>query len=270
MSTRFYFDRTNINTSARPAIHADWDASGSYITYASLRTDYAGYAANTDDDAGHQKNESTNPWNGILVQAFLPNLAAQTISGTVKGQFRAYENAGTMDCMMQGCIRVLSRDGLTVRGTLIGMKSTSAISGSAGADGYELNAGAFTNRKFPSGWSGSGDTVTSVTAQAGDMLVVEIGFRSFTSVTGGTAYIRRNFGGTTDLPEDETTTTSGYNNWIEFSANIAYNGDTTAVEGAAVSRYPAALSVPRPPAPFEKARFTPTRGQLWPRGSRPN
>jgi hypothetical protein len=84
--------------------------------------------------------------------------------------------------------------------------------------GTEFAAGTATNSRIPAAASG---TLTSVTAQAGDFLVVEIGFISAPNgVTSVVTFQWHDDTSTGDLPEDETTTDTTLAPWLEFSQTL--------------------------------------------------
>lgn len=158
---------------------------------------------------------STSNFNLLGRQYVSDAIQAGDITGTVKGILRALENVATENAMPQILIRVFSNDGSTSRGTLINFDN------SALSNEYVT---ALTNRKFPKGWTGSGVTVTTVTAQANDRIVIEFGSRA---LVGGEGTSSLNFGdtGATDCTEDETGTAANVG-WIEFSADLFAAGDT--------------------------------------------
>lgn len=269
MATRLQFQNgsTLLGYAQRPTPDAGWTLT-TRTQYTLRENPGSGgvvYASITDFGTGMSKSVATNPSNILAMQAILPNLRAQTITGNVKGQAKFDESAAALDASVQTCIRVLSRDGTTVRGTLLSLDTTGAISGTAGTAGYEISTST-TNRKVPTGWSGSGAALTSVTSQNGDMLVVEIGIRAFTAATGGTATFTTNFGQTTDLAEDETSTNTN-NSWIEFSNNISYGVANTRL-GGVLANGQRVTTVSKIQA-TDVQRMRPRRGQLWPRGGRP-
>lgn len=138
-------------------------------------------------------------------------IGAQTITGTVKGQIRALESGSSGDQRAQMLVKVVSNDGSTSRGTLLAF-DTSALSN-------EFPTSGVTNRKFPKGSSGA--TLSSVTAQNNDRIVIELGFRKGdTSSTNFASTLVFGDNNASDLPEDETTTTAN-NPWIEFSMSFA-------------------------------------------------
>jgi hypothetical protein len=143
----------------------------------------------------------------LLGQWVSDPIAEQTISGTVTGRFRAREVSSSLNARAQIVIRVVSGDGQTVRGTLLA-SDTAALSSEF------TTSGTGENRKFPR----TDDTaLTSVDAEAGDRIVVEVGYRADSVASFG--HIMTGFEpDVIDLPEDETATTG--NPWLEFSAAI--------------------------------------------------
>ena len=109
-------------------------------------------------------------------------------------------------------IRIFSRDGTTLRATLLAL----AHYGPATTEWPFV--GTLVNRKLA-----DGDVLTgSYTTVAGDRLVLEIGGQ--VSSAGGssvTGQQRLESAQTTDLPEDETTTANN-NSWFEFSNTITF------------------------------------------------
>lgn len=138
-------------------------------------------------------------------------LAPGAISGTVSGQVRCSESLATANqdevCL---CVKVVSNDGSTLRGTLLAL----------GFYG--------TTKEYPTGTAenriiASAQALSSVTAQAGDRLVVEIGTRPSTLPLAAAPTIAAVFGddNASDLPADQTET-STFNPWIEFSQTIGF------------------------------------------------
>lgn len=151
----------------------------------------------------------------VLVRQYLsdPLSGAQTITGTVKGVIRALESATTANAQAQVTIRVVSKDGTTVRGTLLAL-STAAAASEFGTT--------LANRKFPLAWVSPGATLSSVAAQDGDRIAIEFGSR-FIATTVATTTATLNFGdnAAADATEDETGTAAN-NPWLEFSQTLAF------------------------------------------------
>jgi hypothetical protein len=166
------------------------------------------------------------------VQLISMPLAAQTITGTVKGYALFSESDAAQDCRVQCEIRIISQAG-TVRGTLLAA-NTDALSSEFVATP--------TNRRIP--LLAATNTLTSVSAQEGDYLVVEIGHR--THVASGTSYTAtvrwQDDPGSADLPEDETDTDATKAPWIEFSQTLVLNDNFDAF--AEVTATPSASAEP--------------------------
>lgn len=98
-------------------------------------------------------------------------LAAQTVAGNWTAVISTFENNAAMNASLQIVVRVVSSDGLTARGTIYGGHSA-ANNSTAGALGQEFTTSADNTRIIPS------QAGSSVTAQTGDRLVVEMGWRA--------------------------------------------------------------------------------------------
>lgn len=143
-------------------------------------------------------------------------LAPQVISGTVKGQYLCREVNALSDARAQMIMRIVASNGTTFRGTLLAM-DTAAL-----ANEFVVGAGAANavNRKFPRGWAGAGAALTSQTAQGGDYLVIEIGFRNHGTNTSAVRVSVGDSTGSSDLPEDETTGAGTQRGWVELSQTL--------------------------------------------------
>lgn len=150
-----------------------------------------------------------SPRDVLMTQYLFGPLAAQTISGTLKGQIRARESSVNMDARAQLLAKVVSADGLTARGTLLAM-DTGALSSE-----FTVSS-TLQNRKFPRGGAAA---LTNVAAQNGDWIVVELGFRHHATAGSFSASFRYGEAAGTDLAEDETDTDDDAA-WLEFSMDI--------------------------------------------------
>ena len=167
----------------------------------------------------------------LMVQFISPGLLAPvTIGGTLKGQIRVRESHADADMRAQVIAKVVSNDGAIVRGTLLGPDT--------GGLGSEF-ATSLTNRRFP---RGGAQSLSSVSALAGDRIVIEVGYRAHDALTSSrSARLRVGQSAAADLPEDETTTTD-LNPWFEFSDTLTFAGGDRRVShaiGEAVARDPA-------------------------------
>lgn len=209
MATRFYLPSTGA-AAVSPAFDLGWGLSVDADRIAMVRTK-ANSAFNSKAVA-----ESSAIVTDVLMRQYVSEpVAAQTITGTLKCIARANENSSTADFRSQLLVRVVSGDGLVVRGTLIALDT--------GALASEWNLVSFVNRKFPKAYATGGASVTSVTAQDGDRLVVEIGYRAH-NTTAASRTGTLDFGdpsATGDLVEDETGTTQ-LCPWVEFSQNLTF------------------------------------------------
>ena len=149
-----------------------------------------------------------------------PFVAAQTVDGTVKGQIRCNETTGTDSYTTAIGLKVIQADG-SDRGTLL------AVTGSddSSTDPPEMNVSTLENRAFRDASENASITLSSVSAQVGDYLVIEIGFRQgSTSVNNATMQVgTANPAGTAplgDLTEDDTSI-STLLSWLEFSKDLA-------------------------------------------------
>lgn len=216
MSTRLYFP----STAGQPpgfacAIAAGWEVHAS-VDAGLGKGQLVSAKTATGVDVLTEANSGVAGEDSILLQYVSAPLAAGEISGTVKGQMLCGEEDPDMDACAQLGIRVVSGDGGTVRGTLL------ALHAEALSSEWRSPAGVM-NRKFPLA-ALSPATLTAVTAQAGDRIVIEAGFRALgLAVLDG--HIRVSDDGS-DLPENETST-SAADPWIEFSQTLAFQGAVT-------------------------------------------
>jgi hypothetical protein len=137
-------------------------------------------------------------------------LAAQTISGTVKGQLIGLESNAAADGTPAIGIRVIAPDASTVRGTALAVTARTLDANNE----YPTTTAA--NRTLA-----ASAALSSVSVTAGDYLVIEIGWRE--NSASANRSVTQTFGdvnGATDLPEDQTTTGTTSDPWIEFSGNI--------------------------------------------------
>ena len=210
VATRLYFDRLTA-PSISPSYDSGWEDTGSAVRRIMDLT--PGDLTTSGQDFQVSESTTTNPYDVLRAQWVYGPIGAQTITGNVKAQFLATESAADADARAQMLIKVVSSDGSTSRGTLLGM----------GTYGNEMSA-TQQNLTFPT------TALSSVTAEDGDYLVVELGVRFGNSTaTLKTGQFRIRADGSGDLPEDETTTSDTMNPWIEFSTYIVpqLTADTT-------------------------------------------
>lgn len=205
MSTRFYPccnappDPPDIS----PTPAAGWEKTTG-ITRVSLLDHQSGITASYSIASTGVANNDV-----AIVQLISEPLPAQIVEGTLKGQFFADQVASGDDFRSQIVVRVFSKDGTTVRGTLLDFDASALSS--------EWANNTATNRKFPLAAS-SPATLTPVTLVDGDRIVVELGYRSHsTSVSDGSIVLTEGI----EAAENETETlSSAYGGWLEFSQNF--------------------------------------------------
>ncbi len=237
MATRFYLYNIAVLDVA-PAADASWEIATTPFRNL-MGTERRGTAFFTS-----AKAETSSAEVDVLHGQFIsrPLRGAQTISGFAKAIVRAMESSTNANFRAQLLIKVVSHDGGTVRGTLLAHDTGSIQS--------EFDAATLTNRKFPVNWSGSGGALSSVVAEDGDRIVVEIGYRAHN--TASTSYTSTlEFGDASDtlLFVNELSTTQ-YTPWLEFSQSLYfYDGRTeprerlAEVSSANNMRFPSAKSV---------------------------
>lgn len=207
MVTRLY-----LPSSGAPPVSPAWDGAWDVTTNADRIRAVANLASGTPMSSKSTTETSAGAVNVLSRQYVAGPLAAGEISGTVKGRIRVQEANADADYRAQIVIRVVSEDGATVRGTL------------RAADAEALSSEFSTslaNRAFPLA-ALEPQALTPVTAQAGDWLVIEIGYRSHNEhTTSRNGTFRYGDVATSDCAENETAT-SDYNPWIEFSADIPF------------------------------------------------
>ncbi len=161
-------------------------------------------------------------------------IAAQTISGTVKGQIRAQEDASTDNATVALALVVVSNNCDTLRGVLL---ETSA-SDNTGATPPEMvvTPTTATNRQFQDGAENTSLTLSSVTTYAGDRIAAYLGFRETRNSSTATATLVFGDDGAADLAEDNTDTDAD-NPWFEFSQTI------TSEEGTGPAQAPTPCGV---------------------------
>ena len=158
---------------------------------------------------------AANPELALHAQYVSKPLRKQTLSGNIRGQFRALESAAGANATIQIGIRVVSQDGQTVRATLLAVGGTTTTSTTP----PEFTT-ALTNRRLLTAGDATPLGLTSYDCADGDRLVIEIGHNNKSISTSQTHGL--SFGdNTVDLLTDDTTTTA-QDPWIEFDTTIRF------------------------------------------------
>jgi hypothetical protein len=221
-STRLYFSQAN--SSIAPAASALWDDDSADLGF-------SGNQLTTTPDSTYGSGSQTVATTGtggidVRLGAFSygpigAELAADLAAGggTLRMQAKVGSrygigiNEAAQDNISQITVRVTQGATSTIRGTAYAGHSLSSSAGSVKWPAQDTEV----NRVFPP--AAAGNTLSSVSgAAAGDYIVVEFGYRSFSSTTTG-ARVELNSSSDTDLPSDEVST-GAFNSWI----NIATSG----------------------------------------------
>ena len=213
--TRFYFPLTTASAIS-PTADAGWQNTANRVYRVLVTTKLA------EGQGDHTFTETaTDPELTVLRQYIKCGLEAQTIDGSLKGQILARESDAALNSRLAIGIRVLSGDGVSVRGTVLAITRTDA-----NATPPEFAVGVNgVNRQFQDLSESTPITLSAVVAQAGDCLEVAVGV--WDSGNGTTATMTLRFGdnaGANDLAEDQTSSqgTTDYNPWVEFSDTITF------------------------------------------------
>lgn len=156
---------------------------------------------------------TTSPTARAMGRHVIGPLAAQTISGTVKGQFRCSENNAGANATISIAVKIVQPGGAD-RGVLLAQTAADTTTTPP-----EM-ATSLTNRRVQNSAESAAPSLTPQDATAGDYLVIEWGFRSATTTTRNIS-ISYGDDNATDLPENDTETLAD-NPWVEFSGTIVF------------------------------------------------
>lgn len=216
-ATRFYLPSTG-TPSISPATDGSWELTTGYISRNLVRTKIS--SSELIQSTAHNSSNGTD--DVLIAQYISEDLPAGAISGTVKGVTKARSTNAAADLRTQIVIKVVSSDGSTVRGTLLSHDTGSLTS-------EWSTSGTLNSRLAPVALRTN--TLSSVTAQANDHIVIEIGYRRHATVS--TSYTGRLYfqDNASDLPESDSDTTTG-DPWIEFSQDIFPSPTHTVEQGS--------------------------------------
>lgn len=223
MSTRFYFSPRPANPTGNTITPSSgWEHAtiGTIPSTGALVADPLDQAvAVSQSNAQTAVTTAVNPADVLLGQFVSDPLPAQTLSGTFSIVVQMMETTADDDGVLQVIIRVVSNDGLTVRGTAYAGVTTTTVSTTTTAANYELLTTGLTTRFL------EGVSLTNTTVQAGDRIVVEVGARS--NAAAGAVQFWANFFAREDCDDFELVPdriqTPGppfIRPWIEFSQDL--------------------------------------------------
>lgn len=206
MATRLYLPSTTGGNTFNPTPDAAWEtvdglvrAVASTVKVSSVFNS-VGYTVAVSGDADN-----------IIRQFHYGPIAAQTLSAqTIKYQIRAFENNANGEFVTSIGIRVISPAG-TVRGTVLAV--------SRDATEVVVSPTTPTNRSFSA-------TSSSVTAQDGDYVIIELGISGAPGHSGRSGSLNFGDASGSDLAEDDSTTTAN-NPWVEFANTISLGSAST-------------------------------------------
>jgi hypothetical protein len=207
VATRFYLPSSGA-AAVSPAFDSLWTVTGSADRLAMSTT--ASNTANLQKGA----NESVSGNADVLIRQYVGpnNLAAGVLTGTFRTSIRAEESNAAADMFLNLVVKVVSSDGSTVRGILYAGQGTHAASSVSTDPNYEFPVTPTNASRLLSG------TLSSVTAQANDRLVVEYGYSDTNlNTTGRTGTLH--FGdetADTDLPYTVDIGDNTYRPWFDF------------------------------------------------------
>jgi hypothetical protein len=216
MATRVYLP----SSGAAPVTPSTWNFANQInpLTFAGSLTKTSSTMTTKTEATG-----TTSPTARAMLRYVIGPLEAQTIAGTVSGQIRGVESNAGANASPALAVKIIQPGGAD-RATLLAQTA-----GDSAAVGVEFVSGAtLTNARFLSSTEVN-PTLTSQSAQRGDYLVIEIGFRSATT-TSRNISLRYGDTGGTDLTAGNTAETTDLVPWIEFSQTLRFYTETPAGE----------------------------------------
>lgn len=221
MATRFYF-RESSSAPVDVAVTAAWESSAAPFAKkgmftstdgADTLTDITAFTSTAGQDRCHRMWISEPMVSGIVFDS----------SVTYKCQIQCSESAANDNIRSRCRIKIMSQDGATERYGVLGVAER--------GPNTEWNPTTMRNKTILDGDTDPGAGYTTVT---GDRLVIEIGHNdsSGVSISGNS---RWGSAGSTDLPENETSTSTTERPWFETSLNITFVAGTEFQEAVDVT-----------------------------------
>jgi len=177
-----------------------------------------------------QATGTTSPTAKAMLRYVVGPLSAQNISGTVKLQMRAMESNAGANATHAIAVKIIKPDG-SDRAVLLAQTAADLASSP-----YEFLT-ALTNRRAYNASEVQPIPLTAQDALAGDYLVIEIGFRSATTVSRNIT-LRYGDNSAYDM-EDDTASVNDYAPYVDFSATLAWpeakSGSAVVSGGGSVS-----------------------------------
>lgn len=192
-TTRYYV--SSVAAPISPAVAAAWTDTEDVVrkTLQTVRN-------STLSPVTYNVDNGASAVSAVGLQAVGPaTLPAGPITGTMQGVVGRCQEpfGGGRDAFLKVVIRVVSADGLTVRGTLADVENPTKFTG------------AHSTRTVAA-------ALTPVTAQAGDRLVIEFGARQAIAFGGSSGKISGNSGSVVDYAFADLVTTDGPHGWVDL------------------------------------------------------
>lgn len=158
-----------------------------------------------------QATGTTSPTTRAMARYVIGPLSAQSISGTLRCVIRSRESATGANATLAVAAKIVQPDG-SDRAVLLGVSASDSATAT-----YELTTTLSSRRAYDVS-ENYPITLTGQSASDGDYLVIELGFRSATSVSRNID-LRLGDSGGADLT-DGTGETNDYDGWVEFSQDL--------------------------------------------------
>lgn len=224
MATRFYLPSTGA-ADVTPLTPAGWSETTGFDILNCVTTRISSAMTNKQRVTGLTAAGTRC----CLRQYISAPIAAQSISGTIKGTVRALESAANDNInVVSSHIWVSSYDGLINRGDLLVIGDYGPVA--------EFNTSLRAKR------IADGDSVSTVVALGGDRIIIELGYGS---TVGGTSISGSlNFGddSATDLGDNETDTAAN-NPFVEFSQTLLFHAGFVKMENYYSVKVPSGIDV---------------------------
>lgn len=226
MATRFYFPSSGA-AAVSPAFDASWTQTTNAARLAMVTTRISSAMA-TIDGVGN-----TNSTTRQLIRQYVSaQVAAQTLSGSIKGQIRCTTNA-LGSAALSFRVAKCAGDGSSVVEIVALTEAADAETNAPPA----FENGTVENRRFETPPANTFSiTFSDTTLNNGDRLIIELGYKEGSANGANVSSLVIGDDSGTDLPEDETTTTSD-NPWAEFTDDITFGGGETITLDKWMARY---------------------------------
>jgi hypothetical protein len=151
----------------------------------------------------------------LLRQWVTEPLAAATLTGTVSGFIRCIESNSNFSACVSLSIRACSFDGGTIRTGGLAISNSDLYTGA-----QEMPTTTAASRSFMDVNEATALTLSSISLQDGDRLVIEVGFVASDTSTVRTGGIVCGDNSATDISTSGSTTAN--NPWVEFSQTLSF------------------------------------------------